>query len=186
MKKEKNYYLFIIAFLMLLLTTGKSYSQSYSDGFTVNLGVVQDGMAGLFNYNYFVDRHDFIDAGLLVTVANYKYKEEIKIPYNDFTFNAGYSKNVFYNYQNTFNINIGAGGIFGYETINKGNKILENGALILSESGFIYGAYLGLDLDYSLSDVLSASLKVNQYYHANSSLGEFVPFVGLGARIYIN
>ena len=93
---------------------------------------------------------------------------------------------MFFNYQNTFNINIGAGGVFGYETINKGDKNLKGGEKIISESGFIYGAYLGLDLDYSLSDVLSVSLKANQYYHANSSLGDFVPFVGLGARIYIN
>lgn len=181
MKKTKQ------IFFMLLLVIGlNANAQSYSDAFSVNVGVVQDGIGGLFNYNYFMDRHDFIDAGLLVTVANYNYKEGIKIPYNDFTFNAGYSKNVFFNYQNTFNINIGAGGIFGYETINKGDKNLENGAKIISESGFIYGAYLGLDLDYSLSDVLSVSLKANQYYHANSSLGDFVPFVGLGARIYIN
>ena len=186
MKKEKNYYLCIIAFLMLLLTTGKSYSQSYSDGFTINLGVVQDGIAGLFNYNYFVDRHDFIDAGLLITVANYEYKDGIKIPYNDFTFNAGYSKNIFYNYQNTFIVNIGAGGIFGYEIINKGDKNLENGALIISNSGSIYGAYLGLDLDYSLNDTLSLSFKANQFYHINSSMGNFVPFLGLGTRIYIN
>jgi hypothetical protein len=181
MKKTKQ-----IFFMFLLVIGFNANAQSYSDAFSVNLGVVQDGVAGLFNYNYFMDRHDFIDAGLLLTVANYKYKEEIKIPYNDFTFNAGYSKNVFFNYQNTFNINIGAGGVFGYETINKGDKNLENGAKIISESGFIYGAYLGLDFDYSLNDALSVSLKLNQYYHANSSLGYFVPFVGLGARIYIN
>ena len=181
MKKQLTLILFLILFLV-----ENANAQSYSDAFSVNVGVVQDGIGGLLNYNYFMDRHDFIDAGLLVTVANYNYKEGIKIPYNDFTFNAGYSKNVFFNYQNTFNINIGAGGIFGYETINKGDKNLENGAKIISESGFIYGAYLGLDLDYSLNDALSVSLKANQYYHANSSLGDFVPFVGLGARIYIN
>lgn len=174
-------------FITLALIIGLNVNaQSYSDGFSINLGIVQDGIGGLFNYNYFMDRHDFIDAGLLITVAKYEYKEGIKIPYNDFTFNAGYSKNVFFNYQNTFNVNIGAGGIFGYETINKGDKKLENGALIISESGFIYGAYLGLDLDYSVSDVLSLSFKSNQYYHANSSLGEFVPFIGIGTRIYIN
>ena len=181
MKKTKQ------IFFMLLLVIGlNANAQSYSDAFSVNVGVVQDGIGGLFNYNYFMDRHDFIDAGLLVTLANYNYKEREKIPYNDFTFNAGYSKNVFFNYQNTFNINIGAGGVFGYETINKGDKNLKGGEKIISESGFIYGAYLGLDLDYSLSDVLSVSLKANQYYHANSSLGDFVPFVGLGVRIYIN
>ena len=66
MKKTKQ------IFFMLLLVIGlNANAQSYSDAFSVNVGVVQDGIGGLFNYNYFMDRHDFIDAGLLVTVANY-------------------------------------------------------------------------------------------------------------------
>jgi hypothetical protein len=186
MKKEKNYYLCVIAFLMLLLTAQKSYSQSYSDGLVFNIGVVQDGIGGLFNYNYFVDRHDFIEGGLLITMAKYKYKEGIDIPYSDFTFNIGYSKNIYYNYENTFNINIGGGGVFGYETINNGNKILSNGAVIGSDSAFIYGGYVSLDLDYSITDQTSLALKMNQYYHINSSMGKLMPFVGIGLRYYVN
>jgi hypothetical protein len=182
MKKTKQ-----IFFTLLLVIGLNANAQSYSDGFSVNFGVVpKDGIAALLNYNYFMDRHDFIDAGLLITSSNYNYKDGIKIPYNDFTFNAGYSKNVFFNYENTFNINIGGGGVFGYETINKGESKLTNGGIIGSKSGFIYGAYLGLDLDYAISDQLSIALKANEYYHANSTLGEFLPFVGLGFRYYVN
>lgn len=175
-----------ILILLFCTVSMSAYCQSYSDAFSVNLGVVQDGYGALVNYNYFIDRHDFIDAGLLITFANYQYKEDIKIPYNDFTFNAGYSKNVWYNYKNTVNVNLSAGGIFGYETINSGDKNLPNGAKIVSESSFIYGAYLGFDFDYSLTDNTSLSIKANQYYHSNSTVGEFVPFVGIGARFYIN
>lgn len=173
-----------ILILLCFVLSMKSMAQSYANAFTANIGVVQDGIGGLFNYNYFLDRHDFIEAGIFITAANYKYQANIKIPYNDFTINAGYSKNVFYNYQNTLNVNIGAGGVFGYETVNKGGKNLSNGALITSRPGFIYGAFLGLDIDYSISDKLSLVLKANQYYHANSNLGEFVPFVGLGLKYY--
>lgn len=184
MKKTKQ-----IFFTLLLVIGLNANAQSYSDGFTINVGVVKDGVAGLINYNYFVDRHDFIESGLLITNSNFKYSkynEEISIPYNDFTFNAGFSKNIFYNYKNTFNINIGGGGVFGYETINNGESKLTNGASIGSKSGFIYGAYVGLDLDYGISDQLSIALKANEYYHANSTLGEFLPFVGLGFRYYVN
>lgn len=181
MKKQLTLILFLILFLV-----ENAKAQSYSDAFTVNIGAVQDGIGGLIAYNYFLNRHDFIDAGVLLTAANFKYVDGIKIPYNDFTLNLGYSKNVFWNYKNTFNINVGGGALFGYETVNKGDKNLSNGALILSKPGFIYGAYITADFEYSISDVLSVSLKANQYYHANSSLGDFVPFVGLGARIYIN
>ena len=178
----------ILIYTMITMILGcfSSKAQSYSDAFTVNIGAVQDGLGGVISYNYFLDRHDFIDAGVLLTAANFKYVDGIKIPYNDFTFNLGYSKNVFWNYKNTLNVNISAGGLFGYETVNKGDKNLSNGALIKSKPGFIYGAYLGLDLEYSINDQLSAVLKANEYYHSNSTLGEFLPFIGLGVRYYVN
>lgn len=172
---------------MLLLVIGlNANAQSYSNAFVFNLGVVQDGFGGLISYDYFLDRHDYIEAGILMTAANFKYVENIKIPYNDFTLNLGYSKNVFFNYQNTLNINLTAGGIFGYETVNKGEKELSNGAIIKSDAGFIYGGFIGVDVDYSLNDELSLVLRLNEYYHANSQLGEFVPFAGLGLRYYAN
>lgn len=161
-------------------------SQSYSDGYSLTFGAVQNGIGGLFSYNYFLDRHDFFEASILLTASNYKYLEDIKIPYNDFTVNIGYSKNVFYNYQNTFNVNLSAGGIFGYETLNKGDKNLSNGALILSKPGFIYGGYIGIDLDVSLSNRTSIIVKGNEFFHANSSLGQFIPYVGIGLRLYPN
>lgn len=172
--------------IIITMVYFSSNAQSYSDAFTVNIGAVQDGLGGVISYNYFLDRHDFIDAGVLLTAANFKYVDGIKIPYNDFTLNLGYSKNVFWNYKNTLNVNISAGGLFGYETVNKGDKNLSNGALIKSKPGFIYGAYLGLDLEYSINDQLSAVLKANEYYHSNSTLGEFLPFIGLGVRYYVN
>ena len=169
-----------------MISSYSGNAQSYANAFAGSLGIVQDGIGGIFSYNYFLDRHDNIEAGVFLTAAKFKYVENIKIPYNDFTLNVGYSKNVFWNYQNTFNVNLAAGGIFGYETVNNGEKELKNGAIIRSEPGFIYGAYIGVDLDYALTDQYSITLRLNEYYHANSSLGEFIPFVGLGVRYYAN
>jgi len=184
----KNSTKFKIPLILLLLffSFSKVKAQSYANAFAANIGIVQDGIGGLFNYNYFLDRHDNIEAGVLMTAANFKYVEGIKIPYNDFTLNIGYSKNVYWNYQNTFNVNLAAGGVFGYETLNKGNKELSNGAIIESKPGFIYGAYIGVDLDYAITDQYSITFRMNEYYHANSTLGEFIPFVGLGFRYYAN
>jgi hypothetical protein len=184
MKKIKVFLILLLAFAY-----SKTAAQSYANAFALSVGAVTDGIGINGNYNYFLDRHDFIEASLFVTFAKYKYDnqiDKISIPYNDFTVNAGYSKNVFYNFQNTFNVNISGGGVFGYEAINKGNKELSNGSIILSKPGFIYGAYLGLDLDYSFTDQYSIFLKANGFYHANSTLGEFLPYVGVGVRFYTN
>lgn len=176
----------LLPLIFFSLFFSNSQAQGYSDGFSATLGAVQNGIGGLFSYNYFLDRHDFIEGSVLLTASNHKYLEDIKIPYNDFTVNIGYSKNVYYNYQNTFNINLSAGGVFGYETLNKGDTNLPNGALIISKPGFIYGAYLGADFDISISDNASIILKTNEFYHANSSLGQFLPYAGIGVRFYSN
>lgn len=175
----------ILIIIILTISFGAK-AQSYSDAFAFNVGAVQDGYGGIISYNYFLDRHDFIDAGVFVSASKYKYVEDIKIPYNDFTLNLGFSKNVFWNYQNTFNVNLGVGGVFGYETVNNGENELSNGALIKSKPGFIYGGYVGVDFDVAISDELSLTLRANEYYHANSELGEFLPFLGLGLRYYAN
>lgn len=180
----KTIKIFLISTMLIISFNAKS--QRYSDAFAFNVGAVQDGFGGIISYNYFLDRHDFIDAGVFVTASKYKYVDNIRIPYNDFTLNLGFSKNIFWNYQNTFNINIGGGGVFGYETVNNGSRELSNGALIKSEPGFIYGGYIGIDFDLSISDKLSLSLRANEYFHANSDLGEFIPFLGLGLRYYAN
>lgn len=181
MKKKQIYYLLFI----FIFYFSNSKAQGYSDGFTGTVGIVHEGVGAHFSYNYFLDRHDFIEGSIFLTASNHKYLN-IKIPYNDFTVNVGYSKNVFYNYRNTFNVNINGGAVFGYENFNKGDKSLSNGALILNKPGFIYGAYMGIDLDLSVSDNMSILLKFNEFYHANSSLGQFLPYVGLGTRFYFN
>jgi hypothetical protein len=185
MKKLK----ILLLFICLTVIQPKAQSQSYYNTFAFNFGPVQDGFGGLLSYDYFLDRHNFIEASLFLTAANYKYQpkndSEIKIPYNDFTANVGYSHNVFTNYKNTYNLNISGGGVFGYETLNKGENILSNGASLNSRPGFIYGAYLGIELDISLTDATSVIIRGNEFYHANSSLGQFIPFGGLGLRFYL-
>lgn len=161
-------------------------AQSYANAFVFNVGVIQDGIGATLNYNYFIDRHDFIVGSLLLTSSKYKYTSEINIPYNDFTFNVGYSKSVYYSDENTFNINLDAGVVFGYQTINNGNPVLSNGSIILSKPGFVYGGFLGVDLDYSISDQYSIVVKGTEFYHMNSTLGKLFPYIGVGIRFYSN
>lgn len=186
MKKIKLLYLC----LLTVFIGNNAHSQAYYNAFAFNLGAVQDGIGGLFTYNYFLNRHDFVEASLFLTASNFKYKtfdeQIIKIPYNEFTVNVGYSKNILTNDSNSYNVNLCGGGVFGYETLNKGETILENGATILSKPGFIYGAYLGIELDVSVTDATSVLLRGNEFYHSNSTLGQFLPFIGAGFRFYIN
>lgn len=175
-------------FFALLVMGGlaKTYSQTYKHSFGVNLGATQDGIGAMLNYNYFIQGDNSFAASVLVTDAKYSVQGN-KIGYNDFTLNLGYSTPLYSTKNRKFAILLGVGGVVGYEIVN-GNKssTLSNGNLILEDSKTIYGAYSGLDIDYLINDRMTVFIKANEYYHANSDLGKFVPFAGLGLRYYAN
>ncbi|NDP21388.1 MAG: hypothetical protein GZ091_09955 [Paludibacter sp.] len=181
MKKTK---LFLTA--LLAITISKSYSQTYKCAFGVNIGGTQDGMGVMINYNYFIKGDNSIAISILATDSQYKYKEGDKITYNDLTLNLGYSTNLYCTKNRKFGINLGLGATVGYEIVNTSNKTLSNGGLVLGNSKTIYGAYTGVDLDYLINDRITLFLKANEYYHANSDLGNLIPFAGLGLRYYAN
>lgn len=172
--------------VLLLSAFTKGYSQTYKNTFGVSIGVIQDGYGAMLSHNYFIRGHNSIAASILVTDAKYNIGEE-KIKYNDITLNLGYSLPFYLTKNRRFGIVFGSGGAIGYESIN-GNKNnnLSNGSLILDKSKVIFGAYAGLDFDLLISDRMTFFLKANQYYHANSDLGKFVPFAGVGLRYYSN
>lgn len=172
--------------VLLLSAFSKGYSQNYKNAFGVSIGATQDGYGVMISHNYFINDRNSISASILVTDAKYKIRED-KIGYNDITLNLGYSVPLYLTQDREFGIVLGSGATLGYEIVN-GNKDLNlsNGSLILDESKFIYGAYVGLDFDYLINDRTTLFIKVNEYYHANSDLGKFVPFAGIGLRYYTN
>lgn len=173
-----------LAIAIWSITMGSSYGQN--SAISLTSGITEDGSAVLASYNYYLKNDNFIQGSVFVSFARDKYLSDISIPYNDFTVNAGYYKKIIKSRNNFLKVSLGIGGVFGYETVNKGNKELSNGALVMSESGFIYGAFVGLDTDIYLSDKFSVVLKINEYYHHNSDVGQFVAYAGVGIRYFFN
>jgi hypothetical protein len=172
--------------VLLLSAFSKGYSQTYKNAFAVSIGATQDGYGAMISHNYFIHGDNSIAASILVTDAKYKIGEE-KIDYNDITLNLGYSVPLYLTQNRKFGIVFGSGVVLGYEIVNDNKDLnLSNGSLILDESKFIYGLYAGLDFDYLINDKTTLFIKVNEYYHANSDLGKFIPFAGIGLRYYTN
>jgi len=171
--------------LILFLIPLSVLSQKYYSAVDVLGGVSQEGYSGLINYNHYISRESSIQGGVYVSFSE-KELYGIDIPYNNLTFNLGFVTTLLDNKFKTFSLNIGSGIIAGYEIINNGDKELVNGALILNDSGFIYGGFATLELEKIIGDGdWNLLLKSNYFYHHNSDLGKHVSFVGLGFRIYI-
>lgn len=174
-------------FFALLVIGGlsKINAQSYKHAIGASFGVNKNGSALLLSHNYFLDRHESVETSLLVSNSKYTYSDN-KIPFKSTILSLGYSTNIYVDKANKLSLN-GAGGLLlGYESVNNNIKVYSNEVLVLNDSKLIYGAYVGLDADYVINDKFSVFTKANQYWHANSDLGEATYFIGGGLRFYIN
>ena len=170
--------------MFLLSILGYSQSGNYASSVGISGGYAEDGFGIMGTYNYHLDRKGYAQLSVFAAIA--EDKGSFDIPYNIFTVQPGYFIKLWEqkNFKQ-FAIHIGGGGIFGYEVINKGNSILPNGAILDAKSQFIYGVFVGLEGEITLSNDFSLLIKANEYYHINSDVGQFYPYAGLGLRYFL-
>lgn len=172
--------------LIILLGTISAFSQSgnYASSVGISGGYAEDGFGVMATYNYHLNRNRYAQLSVFAAIA--EDKGTFNIPYNIFTVQPGYFIKVWE--QKNFKkyaLNVGGGAIFGYEVINNGNSLLETGAIIDAKSQFIYGVFLGIEGEITLSNDFSLLLKANEYYHVNSDVGNFYPYAGIGLRYFL-
>lgn len=151
---------------------------------SVAVGLSDKGVAGLVSHNMYMDSKNYVQAGIYAAFSEDSFKGD-KIPFQVFSAQAGYYRRLYTSRFDGTMLFIGGGLLGGYELVNNGNQDLPSGALITSESGFIYGAFVGIDLYIYITDKLSLVAKTNQYYHPVSDLGEWMQFAGAGVRYII-
>ena len=142
-----------------------------SETFFINAGLIIHSKKG-----------DYLLFSLEYNREKVKYKS-IKIPTDTYFAEVGYSFKVISNRQKSLMFNVTVSAIAGYEDINKDNRILYDGAMLLDESSFIYGAGAKFSIETYLSDhlVLLAFAKTRLLW--NTSREQFRPAAGLGIRI---
>ena len=150
----------------------------------VSGGYVEDGYGIMGTFNFHPNRFQYFQISVLAAIAEDKGAQNI--PYNIFTIQPGLYYRVFMApRRKNFSLFLGGGGLFGYEVINNGSNELPTGALINGKSQFIYGLYLGAEMEIGLSNDFSLLIKANEYYHVNSDVGNFYPYVGVGLRYFL-
>lgn len=173
-----------MAFVFFISTWGYSQNGNYASSVGISGGYAEDGFGLMATYNYHLNRDRYAQLSVFAAIA--EDKGTFDIPYNIFTVQPGYFIKVWE--QKNFKkyaLNLGGGATFGYEVINNGNNLLETGAIIDAKSQFIYGAFLGLEGEFTLSNSFSLLLKANEYYHVNSDVGNFYPYAGIGLRYFL-
>lgn len=185
MLKGRKYIFTGIIFLFLVLFNKLEVRAQYptsSVGFIG--GYAEDGYGLTVNFNYYVSRTDYVQGAVYTSFSKEKQRQ-FEIPFDIFTTNFGYYKQVYVSHRETYIVNAGLGALLGYEIVNNGVNELNTGALIDSKTNFIYGVFGSIELEIPISNRWSFMAKYNQFYHENSDLGEFTLFAGGGIRYFL-
>jgi len=178
-------------YLMLLVVASINFVQAqrmipHKKGIEVNSGVLSDDSP---SHNY------YINIGLTVNGKNgnyqlwaleythqyYNYKE-LKIPQECYTAESGYSFYLLGDAGKNINLNAGLTAVIGYESINRGEQLLYDGAVIRDDDNFIYGAGGRLSLETYLSDRFVLLIQGRSKVLWGTSLEHFRPSAGIGLR----
>ena len=187
--------LFIII-ASLALFTGQAHAQrclpkmqgievkaNMADGF--KLGGNDGGYslsAALFTYTKGGNKWVFGGEYLL---KNQPYKEK-KIPVAQFTAEGGYYLKVLSDARKVLFVYAGASALAGYETVNWGDKVLYDGAMLHDKASFIYGGALTLDVEFYVADRVALLANLRERCLWGNSTGHFHTQFGVGVKFIIN
>lgn len=178
-------------YTMLLMILGITTSQAQrmlpkQKGLEVSTGILSDDKIGNDYY---------INIGMTVNGKNGNYQlwaleythqyhdyKDLSIPQETYTAEGGYSFFLLGDVRKNFILNLGITGVLGYETINRGEAMLYDGAKILSEDNFLYGVGGRLTFETYLSDRLVLVLQGRTKVLWGTDLEQFRPSAGVGLR----
>ena len=118
-------------------------------------------------------------------LKNKPYKEE-KTPVAQFTAEGGYYLKVLSDARKMLFVYAGASALAGYETVNWGDKVLPDGALLRDKDAFIYGGALTLDVEFYVADRIALLANLRERCLWGNSTGHFHTQFGLGVKFIIN
>ena len=113
----------------------------------------------------------------------YGYYRELAIPVESYLAEAGYSVPILRNASRSVSLNVGLAGVVGYETVNRGKKLLFDGAEISNEDTAAYGIGGRLSLEVYVCDgfVVFIQGRVKQLWGTDQDPLRFS--AGAGVRI---
>ena len=178
-------------YTVMLLVMGISFTQAQrmlpkQKGLEISTGVLSNEKIGNDYY---------ISAAMTVNGKNGNYQlwaleythrfhnyKEMRIPQETYTAEGGYSFFLLSDARKNITLNLGITGVVGYETINRSEAMLYDGAEILSQDNFIYGGGGRLTFETYLSDRFVLVLQARIKYVWGTDLDQFRSSAGVGLR----
>ena len=180
----------------LALFTGQAHAQrclpkmqgievkaNMADGFKLGGNDGGDSLGAIFS-TYTKGGNKWVFGGEYL-LKNQPYKEK-KIPVAQFTAEGGYYLKVLSDARKVLFVYAGASALAGYETVNWGDKVLYDGAMLHDKASFIYGGALTLDVEFYVADRVALLANLRERCLWGNSTGHFHTQFGVGVKFIIN
>lgn len=154
------------------------------DGFSKGEGEKQAYSFGIAFNTYTYSAHQWV-FGAEYLEKSHAYKDRF-IPIQQYTADVGYYHTLYAIPSKTCYFLIGLSGMAGYEEVNKGKKMLFDGASIESKSAFLGGAAATFEMETFLSDKFILTLTARERVLWGSTTGKFHFQLSAGVRFIIN
>ena len=179
----------IFIFILLMASLPTYGQRMYNKQSTLQLGCsIMD--ANTSNVDINLQWGMYQRLGQIVAGVNYSMLKsnfhDTTIPYNQITVDAGYLFRLLSNYRRSVVFSAGITALFGYETINNGNREFAPGILIPQQSQYIYGVTPTATLDVFLMRNLAISFCIKERLNFGSDVVINHTLTGLGLKYLIN
>ena len=108
------------------------------------------------------------------------------IPIAQFTAEGGYYQKLLTDASKTFFVYGGASVLAGYESVNWGETLLDDGARLTDKDAFVYGGALTLNIEVYLSDHIALLGNVRERCLWGNDTGHFHTQYSIGLKFIIN
>lgn len=105
-----------------------------------------------------------------------------RIPLAQYTGEAGYYYNFFSCPRKVVYLNIGLSGMLGYEAVNGGKRLLDDGAVLYESESFLYGGAVTLEAEACLTDCFSLGFRLRERILWGSAAGYFHTQYGISFK----
>lgn len=180
-------YIYTVMLVLMGITTSQAQRMlPKQKGLEVNVGVLSNDKIGNDYY---------MNVGMTINGKNGNYQlwaleythqyhnyKDLRIPQETYTAEGGYSFFLLGDTPKNITLNAGITGVVSYGNINRGETMLYDGAKILSEDNFIYGAGGRLTFETYLSDRFVLVLQGRAKVLWGTDLQQFRPSAGVGLR----
>ena len=160
---------------------GIQVSAEMADGFYSQRNRKDAGYAfSLALFTYGKGGHKWM-YGIGMMKRHYPYRKT-RIPLAQYTGEAGYCYNFLSTPGKTVFLNAGLSGLLGYERVNGGKRMLEDGAVLQESESFIYGGFVTFEAEAYLSDCTVLAFRLRERILWGSAAGHFHTQYGIALK----